>query len=226
MVIIIKRGHMTQIDLSEWMRMNKPVTKRSKSLRKLIYGLGINDASYLTYIMDGKKMIKCPAYRAWMHILARSYSKNYHEKQPTYKGVTVCDEWLLFSNFRKWWMTNYIEGYHLDKDLLILSNKIYSPETCIYVPQWLNSFTINNTASRGKYKIGVCWNNEHLKFHSRCSNPYTKKNDNLGYFDNELEAHSAWLTRKLEIALDLKQEMDEIDLRIYLNVVEIIKSLI
>lgn len=57
-------------------------------------------------------------------------------------------------------------------------------------------------------------------------NPYTKKNDNLGYFDNELDAHSAWLTRKLEIALDLKPEMDEIDLRIYLNVVEIIKSLI
>lgn len=59
-------------------------------------------------------------------------------------------------------------------------------------------------------------------FRSQCGNPQTRKHEHLGYFYSRSDAHAAWKKRKLEIALDMKQEMDSIDKRIYERVVEII----
>ena len=100
---------------------------------RLIQGVGTNDANYTVKISEdlprlpnGKRRRKvvwrCPYYSRWESMLSRVYSKNYHLRRPTYKGCSVCEEWLLFSNFKKWvdeqpcgdW-----ENRHLDKDLLI-----------------------------------------------------------------------------------------------------------
>ena len=80
------------------------------------------------------------AYEIWSNMMARCYSDNYHIKYPTYKNVMVCDDWCNFQNFGKWFNDNYIEGYHLDKDLLSEEAKIYSPETCIFIPPIVNTF--------------------------------------------------------------------------------------
>ena len=57
-------------------------------------------------------------------------------------GVKVCEEWKCFSNFQKWYNENIYEieneKVHLDKDILVDGNNIYSPETCIFVPQRIN----------------------------------------------------------------------------------------
>lgn len=81
-------------------------------------------------------------YKSWAHILERGYSKKYKLKFPTYKDVTVCTEWHCFQNFASWYEENwkpYMEGWHLDKDILLKGNKIYSPETCAFVPSELNT---------------------------------------------------------------------------------------
>ena len=187
---------------------------------RLVCGVGVNDADYITQpIIDGKR-VRCPAYDAWKGILTRCYSAKHHRRRPTYIGVKVCEEWLGFMAFRKWWVENHVDGWQLDKDLLS-DNRIYSPETCIFVPSWLNHFTIDCGAARGEWPIGVYFDRRRRKFESRCRHPFGKK-ELRGRFSTPDEAHAAWLARKLEIAHELKHLMDDIDARIFPRVIEII----
>tara|TARA_R110000851_G_scaffold219118_2_gene371910 strand:+ start:435 stop:1091 length:657 start_codon:yes stop_codon:yes gene_type:complete len=75
------------------------------------------------------------AHNSWSRILSRCYREAYHKEKPTYKNCTVCEEWHNFQNYAEWYEANYIEGYHLDKDIKQrgVVNKIYSPETCLFV---------------------------------------------------------------------------------------------
>lgn len=77
-------------------------------------------------------------YKVWSGMLERCYSEKYHIKKPSYKTVTVCGEWECFQVFAEWFQLNYTEGFELDKDTLIKGNKMYSPETCCFVPQQIN----------------------------------------------------------------------------------------
>ncbi|HKM23661.1 MAG TPA: hypothetical protein VJY11_02655 [Erysipelothrix sp.] len=181
--------------------------------KKLVCGVGINDADYaitkwgtIGYVNgeQKKKLVwACSFYKTWKNMLDRCYSVKFQERQPTYIGCTVSKEWLTFSNFKNWMMTQDWEGNHLDKDLLFEGNKVYSPETCVFVSRVVNNFTIDRGAARGEFLIGVYWHKGANKFLSQCSNPFTKKQEGLGYFDCEQEAHEAWLTRKLELAYEL-----------------------
>jgi hypothetical protein len=112
----------------------------------------------------------------------------------------VCDDWLLFTNFKEWMTQQVWESQHLDKDLLIAGNKIYSPDTCVFIHPTVNVFTTDRVNFRGKYLLGVSWYGRYNKFRASCSNPFTKKQETLGYFDTELEAHLAWKSRKHELA--------------------------
>lgn len=181
--------------------------------RKLVYGVGINDADYVVMkhetigYVDGKqkrKMVwRCPYYRAWMSMLNRCYSSKYQDSYPTYKDCTVAAEWLTFTNFKAWMEKQDFEGKHLDKDLLFEGNKIYSADSCVFVTQTVNKFANDHGAKRGSWQIGVCWNKARKMFQAQCRNPFTKKREYLGLFTCELEAHEAWLKRKLELAHEL-----------------------
>lgn len=191
--------------------------------RKPLLCAGINDAPYRAQsIIDGKQVV-CPAYRAWASLFTRAYSAKYHAKKPTYSGVTVCDEWHSFMSFREWWLENQTDGFDLDKDILSDAG-FYSPETCIFVPAWINSFTVDCGAARGEYPIGVAFHKCTGKFRAQCRNPMSKKREYLGLFKTPEAAHAAWLNRKLELALELKPRMDEINPRIYQQVIEIINN--
>ena len=193
-------------------------TKKLVAL-KLVYGVGINDADYVVEkketigYVNGKQKFRlvwyCPYHRTWRSMLQRCYSHKYQERRPTYKGCSVSEEWLTFSNFKRWMERQDFEGMHLDKDLLFEGNKVYSGETCVFVTKDVNLFTIDSGASRGEYLIGVNWHKVKGKFQSRCCNPMTKKQENLGYFTCELEAHQAWLKRKLELAALLAAEQTD-----------------
>ena len=95
------------------------------------------------------------------------------------------------------------EGKQLDKDLLFEGNKVYSSESCVFVEGRVNNFITDRGAARGEWLIGVYWDKGAGKFMSQCRNPLTKKKEYLGYFKCELEAHKAWLKRKLELARQL-----------------------
>ncbi len=168
---------------------------------KLIQGVGVNDADYNVYeyeTIGGKKKIvwRCKFYQTWKNMLERCYSNNFQSKNPTYKGCSTCDDWLIFSKFRTWMESQDWEGKQLDKDLLVEGNKVYSPDDCIFVHPTVNKFTTDHGNARGEYMIGVYWSKNAGKFMSQCCNPFNGKQEHLGYFTNELEAHLAWKTRK------------------------------
>ena len=94
-------------------------------------------------------------YGIWKGILERCYDPKSHEKRPTYIGASVCEEWLNFQNFAKWFEENYVEGFEIDKDLLIEGNKLYSLDTCVFIPTKLNSFLANIKASNTSGNVGV-----------------------------------------------------------------------
>lgn len=176
---------------------------RNKS--KLVYGVGRNDSDSpvtTTEKIAGKQKIlwACPCYQAWIGMLERCYSEKFHDQYPTYAECAVASEWHSFSVFRAWMLTQDWNGKHLDKDLLTPGNKVYSPETCIFVPPKLNLFVINNRASRGEWPIGVSWSKGDCKFRAACGNPFTGKQDKLGMFVDPGEAHEAWRAKKHEHA--------------------------
>lgn len=109
--------------------------------RKLIYGVGIND-------MPGESSTDNKhngGHDAWHAVIQRCYSPVEHIRRPTYKGCTVCPEWLVLSNFKEWYDINYHEGWQLDKDILIKGNKVYRPEACRFVPPYINGLLVGTT---------------------------------------------------------------------------------
>ena len=185
---------------------------------KLVHGVGINDADYVvqkwgTIYENGKRKRQlvwyCPYYRAWESMLQRCYYSRLQERFPTYKGCSVSQEWLTFSVFKCWMECQDFEGKQLDKDLLLSGNKVYSEETCVFVTRAVNMFTIDRGNDRGEWLIGVHWDKGANKFKSRCRNPFTKKQEHLGYFMCDKEAHQAWLQRKLELAHLLAAEQTD-----------------
>ena len=106
---------------------------------------------------ENNKETRC--YQEWMKMLDRGYGITWSKKHPTYERVEVCEEWHNFQNFAKWYYENYYEvkgqRMELDKDILYKGNKIYSPETCMIVPQRINNLFLKSDAIRGQYPIGV-----------------------------------------------------------------------
>lgn len=173
---------------------------------RIVCGVGINDADYKVQINSNinKKAVclwKCPYYTKWKSMLERCYSIKVKTKHQSYKDCYVCEEWLLFSNFKSWMEKQDWEDKSLDKDLLIYNNKVYSPETCIFLPKEMNCFLIQNKSMRAKYPMGVHKLEDGYRkkpFMSMISIKDTKIL--LGYFDTPQEAHKEWQKAKLERA--------------------------
>jgi len=116
-----------------------PANKNSLNLRKLIHGVGINDADYIVRPrVDGKSKL-CSYYERWHNMLTRCYSAVEHARSPTYIDCTVCEEWLTFTNFKIWMKSQEWKGKHLDKDAILPNNKIYSPEFSSFVSRDINN---------------------------------------------------------------------------------------
>jgi len=147
-----------------------PANKSSIRQRKPIYGVGINDSPYLSeYInSDGKREV-CKVYTTWNGVLGRCYSPDIQKKKPAYIGCTICDEWRLFSNFRRWMLSQEWEGMELDKDLLDPFSRVYSPGTCVFIPCSLNSLIKTRRKGDYKYPQGVNYHVSTGKYHARCS---------------------------------------------------------
>ena len=184
---------------------------------KKVCGVGINDADYLVEIRqelpkcDGKRVRKylwqCPYYTCWRSMLSRCYGgQGRTTRNRNYLNCAVCEEWLTFSNFKSWMQQQDWQGKQLDKDILG-DGKLYSPETCCFVSNTLNSFLLD-CGNDGNKLIGAFKIKNKNKYVAKCSNPYTKKCEHLGTFDTELQAHRAWVERKSELAVQLVQGED------------------
>lgn len=168
-----------------------------------VMGVGLNDSNYPVSPINNGKQKRCNFYQVWKSMLERCYDKKYQSRFPTYIDCTVIDEWLIFSNFKKWMEKQDWQGKHLDKDLLIYGNKVYSPQACAFVDPVINSFLTEKRSKSSELPVGVSFHKGNNSFLSRCSNPLTGKRDNLGYFHCANLAHQAWRERKHELACKL-----------------------
>lgn len=175
-----------------------------------VYGVGIVDIDYVVQRTVGGKRVSCNFYSVWKSMITRCYSENYKNRFPSYRGCTVCEEWLLFSNFKVWMEKQDWEGKHLDKDILVKGNKTYSPDFCVFVPESLNMFLLDRSRRRGKYPLGVSWHKGTGKFAARCDNPFTRQRESLGYFTCEFKAHEVWKARKHELACEYAKIQEDV----------------
>ena len=203
-MIIIRYKNRTNIDVYfpeyNWIFKNADYGNFKKGTIKCpyerrIYGVGyIGEGEYKTK-ENGKNT---RVYSVWHDMLKRCYCEKYHKKQPTYINCEVCDELHNFQNFGKWFDENYYEvdgeRMELDKDILCKHNKIYSPNTCIYVPHAINSLFVKSDKNRGESVIGTSLFKG--KYQTRCSliNPETgkSKNKHLGYYKTQEEAFKVY----------------------------------
>lgn len=152
-----------------------------ESRKRLKYGVATND-------MLNQEATKC--YAVWDGMLQRCYGGNRHIRNPSYLDCRVCDEWLLYSNFKNWFDSNYIEGYELDKDALGGEQKIYSPTTCTFIPKRLNS--ILSSKDRRGQMTGVMINPQSYAVSTTIDGEHFY----IGGFHTAEEAHRAYIKLK------------------------------
>ena len=155
------------------------------------------------YIGVGKYSTKDKKpYALWRSMLERAYSVRMQALNPTYKGVEVCEEWLNFQNFAAWCETQEFfnakddkgRAYQLDKDVLTEGGKIYSPETCCFIPQEVNLLFSKPKQTNKNYPSGIFYLKDRRKFTTKvsCRGNVT----NLGYFKTPEEAFGVYKKAK------------------------------
>jgi hypothetical protein len=117
-------------------------------MEKLLFGVGIFGEPGYTR--------KHKSYMVWYNMLARCYSEKEQKRcAATYFDCLVVNEWHNFQTFSEWYYKNYVDGWHLDKDILIKGNKIYGPDTCCFVPKEINNLFTSGKKIRGEFPVGI-----------------------------------------------------------------------
>ena len=152
-------------------------------------------------------------YIIWHDMLKRCYDPKYQERYFTYKGCRVEDYLLNFQNMGEWIDKNYYEvpgeQMCLDKDILRKGNKVYSRETCIFVPQRINKLFIKRDNDRGDSPIGVTPTSSG-NYQVRCNNGYGKS-IHLGTYSTKEKAFKAYKEYKEKV---IKEVIDSYEGRI------------
>ena len=176
---------------------------------KRTYGVGYLGIGEYSSKENGKKT-KC--YETWQKMLQRCYDDKLKEKYLTYKECEVCTEWHDFQNFAEWYENNYYEIEDevmcLDKDILVKGNKIYSPNTCVFVPQNINKLFTKCDKSRGKHPIGMTLTSSGT-YQVQCSNGYGKR-IYLGTYSTKEEAFRVYKQYKEKVIKEVIDSYERI----------------
>ena len=183
-----------------------------------VYGVGILGTKHPSAVNG----VKTKDYALWKSMLTRCYSDSYKKKHLTYQGCEVSENFKSYEYFYEW--CNQQVGFdtdgngnpfHLDKDLLVKGNKIYSEDTCVFIPVEINSLLVKRENMRGKYLIGVYWCNTKKVFVARV-NKNKGKREWLGVFKTEIEAFKAYKQAKESFIKEQANKWkDKIDERAY-----------
>lgn len=176
--------------------------------KKIRLGGGINDADYPIQTLVNGKTVNCKYYSRWSGILERAYNPKYHKLQKTYENVSICDEWLRFSNFKKWMEKQDWRGKQLDKDIIKPGNQIYAPEYCCFVSSQVNGALIKSETRKGDCPTGVHYNKAR-KTYTALLRKAGGKQKNLGSFKDVAEAHSAYVEAKSTYLIELAHEQTD-----------------
>jgi hypothetical protein len=183
---------------------------------KSSFGIGyIGEGLYAPH-ENGKKTNR---YTRWESMIGRCYNKEFQKRCPTYIDCSIDEEWLNFQKFSEWYDNNYyeIEGEKmcLDKDILFKKNKIYSPNTCIFVPERINMLFIKNTKKRSELPVGVYKDKQRNKFYSNLKIK-DKKTIILGRHNTVEETFNIYKKAKEKHIKEVAEEYkDRIPIKLY-----------
>jgi len=181
--------------------------------RSLIFGVGINDWVGNTWV--GGKVIR--EYQLWQGMLERCFCEKYKQKYPTYKDVTCSHEWLSMTKFIEdvSKMKGYgLKGWELDKDILQKGNKLYSKDTCCFVPLEVNILLTKRDKSRGEYPVGVDFHKVSGKFRAKLT--INGKQKHLGLFPTPEEAFQVYkLAKEAQIKVVAEKWKHLLDERVF-----------
>ena len=169
-----------------------------------VFGIGATGNKYdVCYIDENGKKKNTKEYQTWLSMLHRCFDKKEKLRNPTYKDVTCCDEWLYYESFYEWLHSQenfdkwkVLDKSALDKDIIIKGNKIYSPETCCLVPVNVNSLFVKNNANRGSLPIGVTLHNNKYRAQLQKENKYITFKSRKTYeeaFKDYKDAKEKWI---------------------------------
>lgn len=180
----------------------------------LVCGIGFNEGRYPAKA-NGKPTKE---YSIWKLMLRRCTTTLW-ETFPSYTGVTCSENFKSYSFFYEWYHRQVGstdkdcdgKSWHLDKDLLVKGNKVYSEDTCLFLPPKINTLLPKCDASRGEFPIGVDARKRDNKFRVRCSTESGSKF--LGDFSTKEEAFNAYKYFKeghiKSLAEKYKEQIDE-----------------
>ena len=174
-------------------RKDRLLRKERERLRKQewksrkVAGVGIKDID--TSSSD-------PFYKRWVSMLGRCYNEKSLIKSPSYEDKHVCDDWIFLSKFKSWMEAQNWQGLQLDKDILVKGNKVYSPETCVFIPAYVNSSICLSDRARGEYPVGVTYRQRDDMYSAKIRS--FGEVHSLGYHKSPIEAHVAWQKAKIE----------------------------
>lgn len=149
-------------------------------------------------VMDIPKSVgrggRCdPLYKKWNGMMQRCYNPKNKINNPSYEACTSSETFRHFSKFKSWYYSQIgceQEGWHLDKDILIKGNKVYSEDTCCIVPPEINVALTNNKSVRGSFPQGVIYNSTKTRYRARIQRGDTW--ESLGTYDTPEEAFYAY----------------------------------
>ena len=179
-----------------------------------VYGIGVLGAKYPSRV----KGVLTKEYALWKRMLERCYSDIFKKQRPTYVGCEVSDNFKSYEYFYEWCHKQIgfnNKGFDLDKDLLVKGNKVYSEDSCVFIPSEINSLLVKSAASRGEHLIGVYWCNTNNAFVAQVRRNKGKQ-EHLGLFKTEIEAFNAYKTAKESFVKEQANKWkDKIDTRAY-----------
>ena len=183
-----------------------------------VFGIGVLGAKYQSKING----VHTKEYTLWVNMLKRCYNDSFQKKYPTYIGCEVSDNFKSYEYFYEWChkqigFDNDGNGnpFHLDKDLLIKSNKVYSEYSCVFIPAEINSLLVKSDNIRGKHPIGVHYHKRDKAFVAQVRKN-KGKSEHLGYFKTEIEAFNAYKEAKETFVKELANKWEgKIDERAY-----------
>ena len=186
---------------------NLKLGKVKDYLHPSIYGKGI--------LGEGFKQSDSQSYsfQLWKNMLKRCYSEVSFKKSPSYEQCLTSETFNDYQQFKTWCNSHLgfgNTGWELDKDILVKGNKVYSEDTCCFVPKEINLLLVKHDKGRGDYLLGVDYHKNRKQFRARCSDKH------LGWFNTELEAFYVYKEAKETYIKEVANKWkDQIDPRVY-----------
>lgn len=181
--------------------------------RKLVLGVGLYEkGDYVSKI----GYTHTQEYRKWMAMLNRCCSEKFKLSVQTYEHCKMSEEFHKFQYFASWCnrQHGFNKGWHLDKDILIKGNKVYSENTCVFVPSDINVAFVKCDKARGDCPVGVSWHSRDCVFTAKVNTG--KFVTHLGYFDSPEDAFLVYKIAKEKYIKSLAYKWkDEVDTRVF-----------